>query len=159
MNEVVPHQRLKQPAIVRWLKIIFVVWICMKFGGCILMLPGPWGPRVGGILPNGHSIYFQARPVGRETDDRLTWVSPDGNTVHLWVDQTHAGFGHVTIKYTNNGDRVWVEADGKVGASIDLVTSDFRDEHDQQHPWAIMGGGTSLDSGSTGSIIWLLGPC
>lgn len=130
----------------------------MKIGACVLMLTGPWGSRVGGILPNGHSIYFQARPVGRETDDRLTWVSPDQNTRHFWVDQTHAGFDHVTIKYTNDGDRVWVESDGKVGASIDLLASDFRAEQDSQHSWAILGGGTLLDAGSTGSILWSLGP-
>ena len=144
-----------QNSIWRWLKLLFVPWLCLKIGGCVLMVTGPWGPRVGGRLPNGSEIYFQSRPVGRETDDRLTWISPDGNTQHFWVDRIHAGFGHVTIKYTNNGDRVWIESDGKVGASIDLTSADFRAELDQQHPWASMGSGTLLDSGSTGSIIWL----
>lgn len=158
MNETETHLSSHRPAIVRWLKIVFVAWVCMKIGGCALMLTGPWGPRIGGALPNGHSIYFQARPVGRETDDRLTWISADQKTQHFWVDQIHAGFDHVTVKYTNNGDRVWIESDGKVGASIDLGTSDFRAELDSQHPWATMGAGTTLDAGSTGSIIWLLGP-
>ena len=122
------------------------------------MVPGPWGPRVGGRLPNGSEIYFQARPVGRETEDRLTWISPDGDVRHFWVDQIHAGFDYVTIKYTDNGDRAWVESDGHVGASIDLTTADFRAELAQQHPWVAMESGTVLDAGSTGNILWLIGP-
>ncbi|MFN0051873.1 MAG: hypothetical protein ACKV0T_06760 [Planctomycetales bacterium] len=88
----------------------------------------------------------------------MTWIAPDGATQHFWVDQIHAGFGHVTIKYSGNGDRVWVESDGKVGASIDLLTSDFRSEMHQQHAWAKMGSGTTLDAGFNFSLRWLLYP-
>jgi hypothetical protein len=123
-----------------------------------MLVPGPWGPRVGGRLPNGNEIYFQARKVGKETDDRLTWVSPAGHSKHFWVDQIHAGFGHVTVKYSNGGDRVWIESSGKVGASIDLTTEDFRAEHERQHSWAVLGEGEALDSGSTGTILSILGP-
>ena len=130
----------------------------MKVGGCLLMLTGPWGPRIGGTLPNADSVYFQARPVGRETDDRLTWITPNGETRHFWVDRIHAGFAYVTIKYDDGGNRVWIESDGKVGASIDLRTGDFRSEHEPQHAWAIFGAGTILDAGITFSILGILGP-
>ncbi len=42
------------------------------------------------------------------------------------------------------GSQLWVESDGKVGASIDLTTSDFRAELDPQHKWAEYGTGTRL---------------
>lgn len=56
------------------------------------------------------------------------------------------------------GDHVWVEYDGRVGASIDLTTGDFRAQQDEQLSWATHGTGTTLDSGSTSSLIGLLGP-
>ena len=143
---------------VSWLKIALVAWVCGKVLGCIAMIPEPWGPRVGGRLPNGHAVHFQSRTVGRETDDRLTWVSPEQVTRHFIVDQVHGGFGYVTIRYTNNGDHVWVESDNEIVASIDLVTSDFRAEKDLQHTWATIRGGTSLDAGRTYSILWWLVP-
>lgn len=135
-----------------------VVWICLKTCGCLLQLPGPWGPRVGGLLPNGCEVYFQARPVGRETDDRLTLVTADGRVDHFPVDRIHAGFEHVTLKFNANGDHVWVESDGRIGASLDLPTGEFRSETDRKHSWAGLSDGTTLASGRTGSIIWLLGP-
>ena len=130
----------------------------MKFAGCVLMNPSPWGPRIGGKLPNGSEVYFQARKVGIETDDRLTWIDPSGVTRHFMVDQIHGGFSHVTIRYADNGDHVWVESEGKVASSIDLSNSDFRAELQKQHPWAIVGAGAPLASGKTGSLIWLMGP-
>ena len=119
---------------------------------------GPWGPRIGGKLPDGTIVYFQARPVGFETDDRLTVVAPNDTLKHHWVDRVHGGFEHVVLKYNHTGSQLWVESDGKVGASIDLVTGDFRAEHDSQHGWAKYGTGTTLDSGNTIDIIWLLRP-
>lgn len=145
-------------SISRTLQLIFLLWICLKIGGCLLMVPGPWGPKVGGKLPNGTEVYFQTRPVGGETDDRLTVVAPNATAQQFWVDRTHAGFEHVTLKYAHGGNQLWVEADGKVGASIDVKTGDFRAELDPQHAWATYGGGKTLDAGRTGSIIWLLGP-
>jgi hypothetical protein len=142
----------------RWLKLLFVGWLCMKIGGCYFMMPGPWGPKIGGRLPNSHAVYFQARPVGGETDDRLTWIGPSGNTDHFFVDQIHAGFDHVKVKYSNNGSHVWIESHGVVGASLDLSTGDFRAELDEKHPWAKIGAGTELDSGATWSLLWFIGP-
>ena len=158
MNERPPNHRAAKQLTKRWLTLVFMVWFLLKCVGRVMMVNGPWGPRVGGMLPNRHEIYFQARPVGGETDDRLIWISPSGQTQHFWVDQIHAGFGYVTLKYIDNGNRVWVESDGKVGASIDLVTLDFRAESQHQHLWAVMGDGTKLASGTTGSILWLLCP-
>lgn len=152
------HASSKTYAVWRWAKILLVMWLCMKMGGCLLAVPGPWGPKIGGKLPNSHSVYFQARPVGRETDDRLIWLTPNGRERHFWVDQIHAGFGHVTLKYVGGGDRVWVEADGKVGASINLTDGDFRSEDQPQHDWAVLGTGETLSAGSTGNILWLIGP-
>lgn len=142
----------------RWLVLPLVVWLCVKVNGCYLCQPGPWGPRVGGSLPNGHIVYFQARPVGGETDDRLTWINTEGASREFWVDQIHAGFPHVTLKYNGEGNQVWVESDNKVGASLDLETGEFRAERYEQFPWVIYGEGQSLASGRTWSILWLLGP-
>jgi len=85
-------------------------------------------------------------------------VVPNTAPQHYWVDRVHAGFGYVVLKYNNTGSQLWVESDGKVGASIDLNTEDFRGEHDPQHEWAIYRNGTTLDSGSTFNILWLLRP-
>jgi hypothetical protein len=109
-------------------------------------------------LPNGTGVYFQARPGGFETDDRLTVVVPNMAPKHYWVDREHAGFEYVALKYNNTGKQLWVESDGEVGASIDITTGDFRGEHYPQHEWAKYGTGTTLDSGNTYGIISLLRP-
>jgi hypothetical protein len=106
-------------------------------------------------LPDGTEVYFQARPAGFETDDRLTVIEPGKSPMHYWVDQVHGGFEHVVLKYHNAGKQLWVESDGKVGASIDLTTADFRSELDTQHSWAAYGTGTTLDSGDTSSFLSL----
>lgn len=158
VNEISPNHRAANHPIRRWLMLALIAWILLKCVGRVMMVAGPWGPRVGGVLPNHHEIYFQARPVGGETDDRLIWISPSEQTQYFWVDQIHAGFSYVTLKYTDNGNRVWVVSDGRVGASLDLVTADFRDESQHQHTWAVMNDGTTLAAGFTGSILWLLCP-
>ena len=139
------------------LMLLFVLWICFKIGG-VLTGHASWGPRIGGKLPNGTEVYFQARPGGFETDDRLTVIAPSMSPKHYWVDRVHGGFEHVVLKHDNTGHQLWVESDGKVGASIDLTTGDFRAELDPQHKWAKYGTGTTLDSGNTSSIISLLRP-
>jgi hypothetical protein len=153
------RQRTKRTylVILGTLIVLFVLWIPFTIGR---MLTGhaPWGPRIGGKLPNGTEVYFQARPAGFETDDRLTVVAPNMAPKHYWVDQVHGGFEHVVLKYNNTGNQLWVESDGKVGASIDLTNSDFRAEHDTQHNWAAYGTGTTLNSGDTSSIVSLLSP-
>lgn len=154
------QQRTKKPyfvIVVVTLVLFLVLWVCLSFGRQ-LTGQAPWGPRVGGKLPNGIEVYFQARPVGFETDDRLTVVAPNIAPKHYWVDQVHAGFAHVVLKYNNTESQVWVESDGKVGASMDLATGDFRAEHDTQHEWAVYGSGTTLDSGNTSSIASFLSP-
>lgn len=137
--------------------ILFVLWIPFAFGR-VLTGHAPWGPKIGGRLPDGTEVYFQAHPVGFETDDRLTVVAPSMPPQHYWVDRVHGGFEYVVLKYNSTGTQLWVESDGKVGASIDLGTSDFRAESDQQHSWAKYGTGTTLDSGNTSTIISLLSP-
>ena len=151
------QQRIKRTYLVVFIALVllFVLWICLKIGG-VLTGHAPWGPRIGGKLPNGTEVYFQARPAGFESDDRLTVVAPNMAPKHYWVDRVHGGFEHVVLKYNNTGNQLWVESDGKVGASIDLTTSDFRAEQDPQHKWAKYGTGTTLDSGNTINIIWLL---
>ena len=134
-----------------------VFWVLFAIGR-VLTNTAPWGPKIGGTLPNGTEVYFQARPGGFETDDRLTVLAPNMMPKHYWVDQVHAGFAHVVLKHNATGTQLWVESDGKVGASIDLTTSDFRSEHDPQHQWAKYGTGTTLDSGSTISIFSILRP-
>ena len=138
--------------------IVLVVLLIPFSIGRVLTGHAPWGPKIGGSLPNGTKVYFQARIVGFETDDRLTVIAPNMEPKHHWVDQVHAGFQHVVLKYNEMGSQFWVESDGKVGASIDLTTSDFRAEYDPQHEWAKYGTGTTLDSGSTISLISLLRP-
>lgn len=137
--------------------VLSVLWIPFAIGR-VLTGHAPWGPRIGGKLPNGIEVYFQARPEGFETDDRLTVVAPGMMPKHYWVDRVHAGFEHVVLKHNKNESQVWVESDGKVGASIDLITGDFRAEHDPQHQWAKYGTGTTLDSGNTSSLLSILRP-
>lgn len=137
--------------------LLIVLWIPFSIGR-VLFGVAPWGPKIGGKLPDGTFVYFQARPGGFETDDRLTVIAPNMTQKHYWVDRVHGGFEHVVLKVNDTGNQVWVESDGKVGASIDLTTSDFRAESDSQHAWAIYGTGTTLDSGDTSTIISLLRP-
>lgn len=134
-----------------------VLWVSLSIGR-VLTGQAPWGPRVGGKLPNGIEVYFQSRPTGFETDDRLTVLAPNMAPKHYWVDQVHGGFEHVVLKYHDTGSQLWVESDDNVGASIDLMTNDFRSESDTQHNWAAYGTGTTLDSGHTSSIFSLLSP-
>ena len=153
------QHRTKWPYFVVFITLVLlcVVWVCFSIGR-FLTGQAPWGPRVGGKLPNGTEVYFQARPAGFETDDRLTVIAPNVTPKHYWVDEVHAGFAHVVLKYNNTGKQLWVESDGEVGASIDITTGDFRGEHYPQHEWAKYGTGTTLDSGNTYGIISLLRP-
>jgi hypothetical protein len=134
------------------------IWIFGKFVGCALMLQGPWGPEVKGTIPQGGVVVFQSRPVGRETDDRLSWITSAGERKDFWVNQTHAGPSHVTIRMSENGKGIWVEFDGSVGASLDIETGEFRDELDLQLPWAKFGRGTIIAQGRTWSLLHVLGP-
>lgn len=133
------------------LAVLLVLWIPFTIAR-VVTGNAPWGPVIGGKLPNGAEVYFQSRPVGFETDDRLTVIASNVAPKHYWVDQVHGGFEHVVLKYNNTGHQLWVESDGKVGASIDLMTNDFRAELDTQHSWAIYGTGTTLDSGNTSNL-------
>jgi len=135
-----------------WIVRAILLLIVVKFVGCVFMLRGVWGPQVGGVLPNGHTVYFQAQPVGRETDDRLTWIDPNGVVQHFMVNQIHAGFSYVSVKYLDQGDRVWVESDNEVGASLDLTTGEFRPEQQPQFNWAKLGAGETLAEGRTWAI-------
>lgn len=157
-SEAQKSKRKKYLAIIATLIVLIVLWIAFAIGRMVLG-GAPWGPKIGGKLPNGAEIYFQARqahPI--ETDDRLTVVAPGMAPRDYWVDRVHGGFGHVVLKYNQTGSQIWVESDGKVGASIDLTTSDFRAESDTQHKWARFGTGTTLDSGKTSSLISVLRP-
>ena len=138
--------------------ILLLVLLVFFNAGRAVLGYAPWGPKIGGELPNGMEVHFQARPVGFETDDRLTVVAPNTAPKHYWVDRVHGGFAHVVLKYNDTGTQLWVESDGTVGASIDLTTSDFRAEHDTQHAWAEHGTGTTLDAGHTSSVSSLLRP-
>ncbi len=152
------HQTNRRYFVV-FLTLLLLLVFCACFAvGRVLTGQAPWGPKIGGKLPNGIEVYFQARPAGFETDDRLTVISPNSPTKHYWVDQVHGGFEHVVLKYNDTGTQLWVESDGKVGASLDLATNDFRSESDRQHDWAVYGTGTTLDSGNTSSIFSLFSP-
>ncbi len=157
-SEAQKSGRRKYLVVIATLIVLVVLWIPFTIGRVLLGV-APWGPKIGGKLPNGTEVYFQARPVHPvETDDRLTVVAPGMAPKHYWVDRVHGGFGHVVLKYNNTGTQLWVESDGKVGASIDLTINDFRAESDTQHDWAAYGTGTTLDSGNTSSIFSVLSP-
>ncbi len=137
--------------------LLFAAWLCMKMVGCVGMFTGPWGPQIGGELPNGHTVWYRSRPVGRETEDQLVWINSHGIRREFWIQQFHAGPGYVIIRYCDGGDKVWVSADGLTQASIELVRGDFCD-HARQHEWALPEAGTVLDEGQTFSLVWLIGP-
>lgn len=154
-----PQHRTKRPRHIVFITLILLLglWVCICIGR-VLFGVAPWGPRVGGKLPNGTEIYFQSRPAGFETDDRLIVITPNNSPQQYIVDQVHGGFEHVILKYNSTGHQLWVESDGKVGASIDLATDDFRAEGDTQHSWAAYGTGTTLDSGNTSTVSSFLRP-
>ena len=142
----------------RMFLLILGLWIVGKFAGCVLMTQGPWGPEVRGRLPDGGHVIFQSRSVGRETDDRLSWIDKDGTRQDFWVDQCHCGFSYVTIKLREDSKGVWVESDGKVGSSLDLITGEFRFEHAVQFEWAQYGEGKVIAEGRTWGIWTILHP-
>jgi hypothetical protein len=151
-------EQLKLKKSIRILKWILALWFIGKIGGCVLAVPGFWGPEVIGVLPNGHKIIFQSRPIGRETDDRLIWIDAEGYRRDYWVDQIHAGFSYVVIKSKDDENGVWIESDGKVGASLDLLTNDFREEQSKQLEWARYGEGNKIAEGRTWSFINIILP-
>ena len=134
-----PLRSRSPSSIWRWVKFLFVAWLCLKVGRLLLDGDRTLGAASGGRLRMEAKSTFRARPVGRETEDRFNVDITRRRGPALLVDRIHAGFDYVTIKYTDNGDRAWVESDGKVGASIDLTTADFRSELDRQHPWGVNG--------------------
>jgi hypothetical protein len=150
--------RRKHHLIFSWLGLVIGIWFLGKVAGLIFLIPHPWGPEVRGSLPMGGFVIFQSRIVGRETDDRLTWIRADGQRQEFWVDRIHAGFEYVTIRLRDNGKGVWVEAYGKVGASLDLTTGEFRAEHDPQFEWAVFGKGEVIGAGRTWSIMSIFLP-
>lgn len=144
----------------RWfsLRLILVAWLFMKMVGCYGLFPGPWGPSVGGPLPNGHAVWYRSYPLGRETNDQLLWQDAHGVQRELWVQRYHAGAAFVTFRYKDGGNRVWVENDVGTLASLDLTTGEFQDELSVHHPWAIQGEGQILDAGRAFNLLWLIGP-
>lgn len=142
----------------RILSPVFCLWFIGKCIGSVLMITGPWGPAVRGDLPTGGHVIFQSRSVGGETDDQLVWINNKGITQSFWVDQIHAGFGYVVLKLSEDGTGVWVEADGKVSASLNLNTGDFRPEQSVQLPFATYGKGQKIGEGRTWSILQILLP-
>ena len=142
----------------RVIKWIIAVWLIGKMGGCIFLIPGVWGPEISSHLPNGSKVIFQSQPVGRETNDRLTLINSEGKRQDYWVDQIHAGFSYVTIKLSDDGTGIWIESDGKVGASLNLLTGDFRDEHSSQFEWAHYGHGNKIAEGRTWSFLNIIYP-
>ena len=154
-----PQRRSKTPyvGILVTLVLLAALWAAFSVGR-VVTGHAPWGPKIGGSLPDGTDVYFQARPAGFETDDRLTVIAPGKPPVHYLVDQVHGGFERVAVKYDDTGHQVWVESDGKVGASIDLAARDFRAEMDTQHTWAVYGSGSTLDEGATSSVLSWLSP-
>lgn len=150
--------RWNRYGVLNTLYLLVVAWLCLKTIGCVAMITGPWGPQVGGQLPNGHTVWYRTRPVGRETEDQLVWIGQAGLRQELWVQQYHAGPADVSVRFRDNGDKVWVVADDRTCCSIDLVTGDFRDELAEQHDWSLSEQGTVLDEGRVYSLLWLIGP-
>jgi hypothetical protein len=144
--------------------LLFVgLWLCCKaFLPSMLMTVHDWGPQVRGRVTNGTEVFFQSRVVGRETDDRIVVISPQRAEREYMVDQIHAGFGYVVLKVNDGETQLWVEADGKVGASLDLSTGEFWPEGQNQAPWARYGTGRVLAEGRTWSfhqvLIYLIVP-
>lgn len=144
-----------------WWRVVQIVagfWIALKILAWLFYIPGAWGPHVGGELPNGHTIYFRARALGGETEDQLLWIQPDDSQRVLLVDAIHAGFDHVSVQYLDDGWKVWVESDEKVGASLDLRSGVFYPEGVKQHSFATMGDGQELAKGRTFGLLQFLTP-
>ena len=132
-------------------------WLLSKTIGSLRGVTHEWGPKVGGYLKDGRYVYFQARKVGGGTEDKLVLSDPRwGDTTYL-VDQIHYGFLHVKIRASADFGRVWVESDGKIGASLDISTGEFWPEAYTQPEWAKYGNGELIAEGDTrtvGQLLW-----
>jgi hypothetical protein len=69
------------------------------------------------------------------------------------VNRTHAGPGHVTIKFIDQGWKVWAEFDGGVGANLNLRNGTYFGGIPRDDPFANFGAefglGNILDRGLT----------
>lgn len=135
----------------RFVVNVIALWLFCKFGSSMIMLaPGPWGPTVGGVLPDGQRIAFKSRFYGRETDDVLL-VTPPGGAERIYaVNNIHAArISSVRIARDADGKRVWLESRGVVVGSLDLATDEFRPEGTAPLEWAKLGGGVTVAEGGT----------
>jgi len=135
----------------KWCRNVLALWLFCKFWSTMLMLaPGPWGPTVEGVLPNGERIAFKSRFYGRETDDELS-VHSSGRGEHVYiVNAVHAAnISFVRIACQPDGRRVWLESNGKVVASLNLESDEFTSEGEKPAAWARLGEGITIAEGST----------
>ena len=71
------------------------------------------------------------------------------------IQDIHAGPRYVVIRRSADNLGVWVEADGRVLASLDLVTSQFLGEFERPESpsWVALGGGEMVAEGQI-SFLW-----
>lgn len=145
----------------RILIICIIIWCLGKICSYTITtfvfdISRPWGPEIRGVLPDGGYIVFQSRPTSiRETEDRLIWVNADGKRHEFMVDEIHAGYAYILIKIKDDNTGIWVEdhspssREPYIGASLDLITGEFRAEFDTQFDWAQLNEGNIIAKGKT----------
>lgn len=144
-------ERSMRRSIRRVIVNVIALWLFCKFGSTMIMLaPGPWGPTVAGVLPDGQRIAFKSRFYGRETDDVLMVTPPGGAERVFAVNDYHAArISRVRIARDADGKKVWLESRGAVVASLDLATDEFTREGTPPMEWAKLGDGVTVAEGGT----------
>ena len=142
------------------LAAVAVIWIVGKLIGWGFGIPGPWGPGIGGELPDRDgSVFFQSRQVGRHNEDRLVWNRLENNaakTTYFPVHSDAVALEFVTL-YHHDNDRVWIESEGAVAVALDLENGVVYKESELPQ-WAITGEGDVLGEGMTWSFIQVIVP-
>lgn len=132
----------------RLFTVVAIWWFAKFISGLTMIAPGPWGPTVEGKLPDGRRVLFCSRFYGRETDDVLVVKEMGGMTERwYWINNSeNARIGYVRLAVDSIDKVLWVEANGKVVASLDLVSDRF---YRAKLPSAIYGSGTTVVQGRT----------
>jgi len=113
-----------------------------------LCIPGPWGPSVSAVTPEGINVTIRCRRFGGETDELLYLDRPGEPRKEFIINNTHAlDMWYVRAKYTPDVPGIWLESGGSVVCSLDLRSEVFKKEGAPQLPWARIDSGTVIAEG------------
>ena len=131
--------------------ILFVAVIIL-FGFGYWFMYG-WGPKIKAELPDGGYVFYKQRFLGGcwlpDSEEVLIWIKSNGNRQRFIIQCCYAGAPYIFIKIKDDGKGIWIEDNGVVTASLDLVTGEFRDPWDDEFEWAKPNEGRIIAEGKT----------